>query len=99
MADYWNTDWLNRSDMFAPLRAVGARLPQIGWPDAGVLNSLADDAGRGVNAQGLRVRFVAQGPKSEKVIDGFEQGAFLKGGVQMRPLHWHHLFNALVGMS
>ena len=99
MADYWNTDWLNRSDMFAPLRAVGARLPQIGWPDAGVLNSLADDAGRVVNAQGLRVRFVAQAPKSKDSSDGFEQRAFLKGEVQMRPLDWHDLFNALVWMS
>src|SRR5882724_2053425 len=99
MADYWNTDWLNRSDMFAPLRPVGARLPQIGWPDAGLINSLADDAGRVVNAQGLRVRFVAQAPKSKDFAGGFDQRAFLKGEVQMRPLDWHDLFNALVWMS
>ena len=99
MADYWNTDWLNRSDMFAPLRAVGARLPDIGWPNPALLNALADDAGRVVNAQGLRVRFVPQTPKSKNFQDGFEPRAFLKGEVQLRPLDWHDLFNALVWMT
>lgn len=99
MADYWNTDWLNRSGMFAPLRAVGGNLPHIGWPDPETLNTLADEAGRVVNAQGLRVRFVAQAAKSKEFKDGFEQRAFLKGEVQMRPLDWHDLFNAMVWMT
>jgi len=99
MADYWNTDWLSRSGMFAPLRAVGARLPQIGWPDPELLNALADDAGRVVNAQGLRVRFVPQAPASKDFRDGFEPRAFLKGEVQVRPVDWHDLFNALVWMT
>jgi hypothetical protein len=99
MADYWNTDWLNRSDMFAPLRAVGARLPDIGWPNPDLLSALADEAGRVVNAQGLRVRFVPQAPKSTDFRDGFEPRAFLKGEVQLRPLDWHDLFNALVWMT
>ena len=99
MADYWNTDWLNRSDMFAPLRAVGARLPGIGWPNSDLLNGLADATGRVVNAQGLRVRFVPQAPKSTDFRDGFEPRAFLTGQVQLRPLDWHDLFNALVWMT
>jgi hypothetical protein len=99
MADYWNTDWLNRSDMFAPLRSVGARLPALGWPNPDLLNALADDAGRVVNARGLRVRFVPQAPKSKDFHDGFEPRAFLKGEVQLRPLDWHDLFNALVWMA
>ena len=99
MADYWNTDWLNRSDMFAPLRGVGARLPEIGWPDPDLLNGLAGDAGRVVNARGLRVRFVPLAPKSKDLQEGFEPRAFLKGEVQMRPLDWHDLFNALVWMT
>ena len=99
MADYWNTDWLNRSDMFAPLRAVGARLPGIGWPNPDLLTALADDAGRVVNAQGLRMRFVPQAPKSEDFQEGFEPRTFLKGEVQIRPLDWHDLFNALVWMT
>lgn len=98
MADYWNTDWLNRSGMFAPLRAVGSRLPEIGWPDPDLLNALADDAGRVVNAQGLRVRFVPQVPKSKTFRDGFEPRIYLKGEVQLRPLDGHDLFNALVWM-
>ena len=99
MADYWNTDWLNRSNLFAPLWAAGARLPEIGWPNPDLLNALADDAGRVVNAQGLRVRFVARAPKSKHFQDGFEPRAFLQGEVQLRPLDWHDLFNALVWIT
>ena len=99
MADYWTTDWLNRSDIFAPLRAVGAGLPKIGWPNPELLNALADNAGRVVNAQGLRVRFITQQNKSNDFREGFEQRAFLKGEVQHRPLDWHDLFNALVWMT
>ena len=99
MADYWNTDWLNRSDLFAPLRAVGARLPGIGWPNPDLLNALADDAGRVVNAQGLRIRFVPPAPRSKDFQAGFEPRAFLKGEVQLRPLDWHDLFNALVWIT
>ena len=99
MADYWTTDWLNRSDMFAPLRAVGASLPAIGWPNAELLNALAEDAGRIVNAQGQRMRFVEPATNPKNLADGFEQRAFLKGEVQVRRLNWHDLFNALVWMT
>lgn len=99
MADYWNTDWLNRSAMFAPLRAAGSNLPQIGWPDPETLNALVHEAGRVVNAQGLRVRFVAQTEKPREFKDGFEPRAFLRGEVQMRPLDWHDLLNALAWMT
>ena len=98
MADFWTTDWLNQSDIFAPLRAVGRGLPEIGWPNTEILNELADHAGRVVNAQGLRVRFVRQ-QKSNIFEEGFEQRAFLKGEVQVRPLDWHDLFNALVWIT
>lgn len=85
--------------MFAPLRAVGSHLPEIGWPNPDLLNALADAAGRVVNAQGQRVQFVAQQPRSGDFRDGFEPRAYLKGEVQVRPLDWHDLFNALVWMS
>ena len=92
MADYWNTDWLNGSGMFAPLRAVGGNLPQIGWPDPETLNTLADEAGRVVNAQGLRVRFVAQAAKSKEFKDGGDstwvayagKGSWAEGGGMAR---------------
>jgi hypothetical protein len=99
MADLWNTDWLHRSAMFTPLRAVGTHLPEIGWPNPDLLNALADGAGRIVNAQGQRLRFVPQAPKTADFRDGFEPRAYLKGEVQIRPLDWHDLFNALVWMS
>jgi len=99
MADYWTTDWLNRSPLFAPLRAAGTGLPDIGWPDTELLNALADEAGRVVNAQGQRIRFVAQAPKSKDWREGFEPRAYLKGEVQVRRFDWHDLFNALVWMT
>jgi hypothetical protein len=45
------------------------------------------------------VRFVAQAPKSQDWREAFEPRAFLKGEVQVRPLDWHDLFNALVWMT
>ena len=74
-------------------------MPEIGWPNPDLLNALADRAGRIVNAQGQRVQLVAQQPRSGDFRDGFEPRAYLKGEVQVRPLYWHDLFNALVWMS
>ena len=100
MADFWNTDWLTRSEMFAPLRAVAAGLPAIGWPDLDMLNALAEDHGRRiVNAQGMRVRFVPSAPKSKSFEAAFEPRAYLRGEVQVRAFDWHDLFNALVWMT
>lgn len=100
MADFWNTDWLKRSPMFAPLQAVAARLPPIGWPDPALLSALAEDSGRRVvNAQGQQLRFVPHPGKSKDFESGFEQRAWLAGEVQVRALDWHDLFNALVWIS
>jgi len=100
MADFWNTDWLTRSHMFAPLRPVAAGLPAIGWPDLDLLNALAEDQGRRiVNAQGMRVRFVPQAPKSKSFEAAFEPRTYLGGEVQVRAFNWHDLFNALVWMT
>jgi len=99
MADFWNTDWLTRSEMFAPLRAAGTRLPAIGWPDVSVLNAVGQEAGRMVNAQGQQIRFVPQHAGPRAFEEGFEARAFLKGEVQVRPLDWHDLFNALAWMT
>jgi hypothetical protein len=100
MADSWNTDWLTRSEMFAPLRPVAAHLPAIGWPDLEMLNAMAADRGRRIaNAQGMRVRFVPQAPKAQSFEAAFEPRAYLRGEVQVRSLDWHDLFNALVWMT
>jgi hypothetical protein len=99
MADFWNTDWLNRSEMFAPLRAPAAKLPAIGWPDTALLNAIADDCGRIVNGRGQLLRFVPQAAAPKGFEEGFEARAWLRGEVQVRPFDWHDLFNALVWMS
>lgn len=99
MSDLWNTSWLTASEMFAPLRMAGAKLPEIGWPDPAVLNALAQERGRIVNARGQQLRFIAQGRKAESFEEGFEARAYLKGEVQVRPVDWHDLFNALAWMT
>ncbi len=48
-----------------------------------------------VNAQGKHVRFVPQTNGSSNFEEGFEPRCYLKGEVQVRPLDWHDLFNAL----
>jgi hypothetical protein len=98
MADFWNTAWVTRP-MFAPLQGVGARLPEIGWPDVTLLNGLAQEAGRVVNARGQQVRLVAQEPGVPVSGAGFEERAYLRGEVLLRPLDWHDLFNALAWMT
>lgn len=97
MADFWNTDWLTKSEMFAPLRGTGARLPAIGWPDVELLNALAQETGRIVNAQGQQIRFVVQQPSPR--AEGFEARTYRSGEVQVRLLDWHDLFNVLVWMA
>ena len=100
MADFWNTDWLIRSPIFAPLQPVATRLPAIGWPDPALLSALAEDAGRRVvNAQGQPLRFVPHSGKPKDFESGFEQRAWLRGEVQLRAIDWHDLFNALVWIS
>jgi hypothetical protein len=100
MADFWNTDWLTDSEMFAPLRAAGSKLPAIGWPDVALLDAMAAESGRLVNARGQQIRFVGQAPrKPESLEESFEGRTFLKGEVQVRPLDWHDLFNALGWMT
>jgi hypothetical protein len=100
MADFWKTDWLNRSPMFAPLRGVGELLPELGWPDTDMLDAMADDCGRRVvNASGVRIRFVAQDTRPENFEEKFEPAAYLRGEVLVRRFNWHDLFNALVWMT
>ncbi len=100
MADFWSTDWLTRSPMFAPLRETGALLPDMGWPDTGILDAMADDCGRRVvNANGERIRFVVQDARPARFEDKFEPAAFLRGEVPVRRFSWHDLLNAIVWMT
>ncbi len=84
--------------MFAPLRAVGALLPDADWPDTDRLSRLAE-AMNLINARGIPVRFVVQNSKSKQFHEQFEPRAFLRGEVQVRPRDWHDMFNALVWLT
>jgi hypothetical protein len=83
--------------MFAPLRAVADKLPEIGWPNVEVLNHVADETGRRiVNARGQRIRFVTAGRDRGP---GFEPRTWRAGEVPVRRIDWHDLLNALVWIT
>lgn len=96
----WDPDWIERSEMFAPLRAAanGLRRPQ--WPDVGLINRVVEARQRPVvNAQGKRIRFVPQSARPVRFEERFEPRAYLRGEVLMREDNWHDLFNALVWLT
>lgn len=100
MADYWNIDWLTRSDLFAPLREAGSLLPHAGWPDTEVLNAIAEDRGGCVvNANGVGIRFAVQESRAVRFEEAFEPSTYLRGEVLVRRFSGHDLFNALVWMT
>jgi hypothetical protein len=85
--------------MFAPLRPLVEKLPSLGWPNAEILNHVADDSGRRiVNVRGQRIEFVTAGPPGGDSGPGFEAQTHASGQVPMRPVNWHDLLNALVWM-
>jgi len=93
----WDHDFARRSPMFAPLRALADKLPEIGWPNVEVLNHVADETGRRiVNARGQRIRFVtADQDRGAR----FEPRTWLTGEVQVRRIDWHDLLNALTWIT
>lgn len=85
--------------MFAPLRALAEKLPNLGWPNAEILNHVVDGCGRRiVNARGQRIEFVTAGPPGGARELGFEARTYVSGHVPVRPVNWHDLLNALVWM-
>ena len=96
----FNSDRLLLAPAFSPLRTIASRLRQNGWPDLKMLNDIADaHCSHAVNANGERIRFVAQSERSGRFEDGFEPRTFLRGEVMVRESNWHDLFNALVWMT
>ena len=99
-APTWDPEFPRRSPMFAPLRPLAEKLPSLGWPNAEILNHVADDSGRRiVNARGQRIEFVAAGPPGGERELGFEARTYASGQVPVRPVNWHDLLNALVWMA
>ncbi|HZR02900.1 MAG TPA: DUF3025 domain-containing protein [Burkholderiales bacterium] len=98
-APLWDFEFARRSPIFAPLRPVADKLPQIGWPNVEVLNHVAFETERRiVNARGQRIWFVPAAARAREE-PGFEPAVYLAGQVQVRPVNWHDLFNALVWMT
>jgi hypothetical protein len=84
---------------FQPFVSLVNELHFDRWPDCDDLNSLLNTAeGEITNASGQPIRFVPQHRKPRAFEEGFEQSAYLRGEVLVRPKNWHDLINALVWM-
>ena len=95
----WDPLFLMRSAMFEALRPAGFSLSGLtDWPSLGDYANLLQDRGI-ANANGLPLRFVAQGTRTENPEDKYEARIYLKGEVQVRNESWHDLFNALVWLT
>jgi hypothetical protein len=95
----WDPLFLERSAMFEPLRPAGLAFSKLSdWPTLDACQRML--AGKGIiNAAGLPLRLVSQGPKSDKPEDKYEARIYLKGEVQVRSQNWHDLFNVLVWLT
>jgi hypothetical protein len=93
----WDPDFVDRSPMFEPLRAVAAGLRGATWPTLEHLGELIAARPQPIlTAGGRPLRFVAQGAKPRRPQGRYEARIFAHGEVQVREANWHDLLNALV---
>ncbi|MGH8672541.1 MAG: DUF3025 domain-containing protein [Burkholderiales bacterium] len=98
----WDCGFLERSPMFAPLRAGDAR--SIGelsfWPGPQDYQCLLDSRPTPLTARsGVPIRFVAARAKREPAVESYETRVYRSGEVALRQHNWHDLFNALVWIA
>jgi len=100
MIESWDRDFLDRSPMFEPLRAVGATFRCTHWPTLGDLGQLLEMRETPIRTRsGATLRFVRQEPKSAVFENKYEVRIYSKGEVQVRTGSWHDVFNALAWLA
>lgn len=97
----WDSQFLNRSPMFAPLNWSGAVLSKLpDWPSHADYQRLLNHIPHiPLSANGKPIAFVPQSKKRNLFIEKYEPQIFLTGQVQTRLQNWHDLFNALVWLT
>jgi hypothetical protein len=93
----WDPDFLARSPMFEPLRALGGALAGRDWPTRRALQCLLDCDGDPVTTgSGLPLRLVPAGGRMRSFEERYEARIHLKGEMVFRDRNWHDLLNVLV---
>jgi len=96
----WNTDLVQTSPVFEPLRVHGGGVFDTAWPDVDDFQSLLDRRDPRVRvASGEALRIVRQGRKPATFQEKYEARLYLKGELQVRRDHWHDYFNVLVWLA
>lgn len=95
----WDPHFLDRAELYAPLRRIGATLARhTTWPDLSALNALLDTHPV-YTESGARLRAVMQGAANADVTDPlvkkYEARIYRNGELQTRTENWHDLFNLL----
>lgn len=96
----WNTEYVQASPMFEPLRLHGGAVFDTAWPGPDDFQRLLDRRDPPVRvASGLPLQIVRQGRKPNSFEEKYEARIFLKGELQVRKDHWHDTFNVLVWLA
>ena len=96
----WNTEYVQASPMFEPLRLHGGTVFDTAWPVPDDFQRLLDRRDPPVRvASGLPLKIVRQGRKSAAFEEKYEARIYLRGELQVRRDHWHDAFNVLVWLA
>ena len=96
----WDPDFLARSPMFEPLRALGGALARPEWPAHSVLQNLLERGGNPVMTRsGLPLRLVPAGGRKRSFEERYEARIHLRGEMAFRERNWHDLLNVLAWLT
>ena len=96
----WDPDFLARSPMFEPLRALGGVLARPDWPARSVLQNLLERGGNPVMTRnGLPLRLVPAGGRRRSFEERYEARIYLNGEMIFRERNWHDLLNVLAWLA
>ena len=96
----WDPEFLARSPMFEPLRALGGALARPDWPVRSALQNLLERDGNPVMTRsGLPLRLVPAGGRMRSFEERYEARIHLRGEMVFRERNWHDLLNVLVWLT
>ena len=100
MSEPWDPDFLARSPMLEPLRALGGVLATPDWPTRSALQSLLERDGDPVMTRsGLPLRLVPAGGRMRSFEERYEARVHLRGEMVFRERNWHDLLNVLAWLT
>ena len=94
----WDSDLLNQSPLFEPLRVHGVVLSGKGWPALTEFQALVS-ARSIVSGGGQPLRLALPDERSGAFEDRYEVRIYREGELQLRTRNWHDLFNLLAWVT